>query len=70
MDKLRRVYGADKVLADFLYVKERSELSEKIQLLKADPALRKQILEDQLKAINFDSKVYCESFVKEIQTWL
>lgn len=64
MDKLRRVYGRDKVLADFLYVQSREELSDKIQLLKADINLRQQILEDQFAAINFDPKKYCESFVE------
>jgi hypothetical protein len=64
LDKLRRVYGRDKVLADFLYVEDRVELSEKIILLKGDPHLRKQILEDQIAAINFDPKKYCEDFVE------
>jgi hypothetical protein len=68
MDKLRRVYGADKVLADFLYVKDRQELSEKIILLKSDIELRKQILSDQIKAIDFDPKRYCESFINTMKT--
>lgn len=66
MDKLRRVYGRDKVLADFLYVQNREELSEKIALLKSDINLRKQIVRDQIKAIDFDPKEYCESFVNLI----
>lgn len=70
MDKMRRVYGTDKTLSDFLYVSERKELSEKILLLKTDTNLRKQILEDQLNAVGFDPKVYCESFVEEIKTWI
>ena len=68
MDKMRRVYGADKVLSDFLYVSSRSELSEKISLLKLDNSLRQQILSDQLKAIGFDAKQYCESFVNQIKS--
>jgi hypothetical protein len=68
LDSLRRVYGADPVLADFLYVSSREELSEKIQLLKNDHALRRQILSDQINAISFDSKAYCESFVNLIET--
>lgn len=67
MDKMRRVYGSDKNLADFLYVKDRAELSEKVALIKTDVALRKQILIDQLKAIAFDPKTYCESFVNQIR---
>lgn len=63
LDQLRRVYGRDKILADFLYVSDRKEVTEKILLLKNDPHLRKQILEDQLAAINFDAADYCGSFV-------
>lgn len=66
MDKMRRVYGADRILSDFLYVSSRSELSEKINLLKLDNSLRQQILADQLKAINFNAKEYCESFVGKL----
>lgn len=68
MDKLRRVYGVDKNLADFLYVNDRQELSEKIQLLKNDPTIRKQILQDQIKAVGFNAKEYSESFVNLIKT--
>ncbi len=63
MDTKRRVYGADKELADFLYVKTREELSEKIQLLKSDVDTRKEIIAAQFAAVGFDTKKYCESFV-------
>ncbi len=66
MDKLRRVYGRDKVLADFLYVQDRKELSEKILLLKADSSLRRQILDDQIKAVGFNAEEYSKRFVKEL----
>jgi hypothetical protein len=58
LDTLRRVYGADKELADFLYVKNRQDAHQKIMLLKHDPDARIQIVEDQLKAINFNPKTY------------
>ena len=67
LDQLRRVYGADPYLADFLYVQTREELSEKIQLLKADPNTRQAIVEAQLKAIGFDAKQYCTSFTQLIK---
>ena len=63
MDRLRRVYGRDRVLSDFLYVQNREELSEKIALMKLDKNLRRQITEDQIKAIAFNPNEYCESFV-------
>jgi hypothetical protein len=68
MDKMRRVWAADKVLGDFLYVKDRQELSEKILLLKSDNELRKQILSDQFAALNFNPEEYCASFVNLIKS--
>lgn len=68
MDKLRRVYGRDKILSNFLYVKDRQELTEKLLLLKSDTILRRQIIEDQLAAIAFDGDEYCKSFVDQIKT--
>lgn len=62
LDKIRRVYGADKNLADFLYVSSRDELSEKIQLLKKSPETRREIVEAQIKAIAFDAGEYCTDF--------
>lgn len=64
LDQLRRVYGRDKTLSDFLYVRDRAELSEKIQLLKTDEATRRQVVEDQIKAIDFDPDLYCADFVE------
>lgn len=69
LDKLRRVYGADKELADFLYIKTREELSEKIQLLKTDVDTRREIVESQFKAIGFDPKTYCTEFVTLLKNW-
>lgn len=67
LDKIRRVYGADKQLADFLYVSTREELSEKIQLLKKDPTARKEIVDAQIKAIAFDAGDYCNDFVSLLE---
>lgn len=67
LDRLRRVYGKDRTLSDFLYVSDREELSEKIQLLKNDVQLRKLIVQDQINAIDFDAKKYCTGFVDLIQ---
>jgi hypothetical protein len=70
MDKLRRIYGRDKVLSDFLYVKTKHELSEKIQLLKNDRALREQIIADQFAAIDFNPEQYALDFVESIRDFL
>lgn len=66
LDTLRRVYGADKELADFLYVSSRAELTEKIQLIKADPQIRKTLVDAQFAAIGFDADAYCKSFVESL----
>jgi hypothetical protein len=67
MDKMRRVWANDKMLGDFLYVQDRQELTEKLQLLKSDNSLRKQILSDQFKALDFKPVEYCQSFVGLIE---
>lgn len=67
MDKMRRVWANDKMLGDFLYVQDRQELTEKLQLLKSDNSLRKQILSDQFKALDFKPVKYCQSFVSLIE---
>ena len=66
MDRARRVYGRDRELADFLYVQDRRELSEKLLYLKEDPTLRHQILKDQLAAVRFDADAYCDQFLSVI----
>jgi hypothetical protein len=67
MDPMRRVYGSNKELADFLYVKDRDKLAHHIELLKTSTELRKHILEEQLKAIDFDATRYCTSFIDQIK---
>jgi hypothetical protein len=69
MDKVKRVWKNDAVLGDFLYVNGKQELSEKINLIKADTALRKQLYNDQINAVNFNAKKYCESFVSLIDNF-
>lgn len=63
MDKTRRVWSRDKELGDFLYISHKAELHEKIQLLKGSNDLRKQILDAQISAVNFDKLVYCSSLI-------
>lgn len=68
MDRVRRVWAADRTLGDFLYVSDRQELTEKLQLIKTDTNLRQQILDDQVRAVGFDAQKYCASFVNLIST--
>jgi hypothetical protein len=67
LDQLRRVYGRDPVLAEFLYVSSREELTDKLRLLKEDVNLRRTILASQLEAINFNADEYCKNFVDLIK---
>jgi hypothetical protein len=60
LDSIRRVYNRDKELAEFLYVKNRKDAHDKIMMLKKDPQMRMQIVNDQLKAINFQPKAYAD----------
>lgn len=69
LDKMRRVYGRDRTLSDFLYVSDKAELTEKIQLLKTNPSLRHAIALDQIAAIDFDASRYCEGFVNQIESF-
>lgn len=68
MDAVRRIWKNDKVLADFLCVRSRRELTEKILLLKADPDLRKQILCDQVLAIAFNPSDYSHKLMDIIKS--
>ena len=67
LDQLRRVYGRDPVLAEFLYVSSCEELTDKLRLLKEDVNLRRTILASQLEAINFNADEYCKNFVDLIK---
>lgn len=60
LDSIRRVYNRDKELADFLYVKGRADAHQKIMMLKNDPDMRMEIVNAQLKAINFQPKAYAD----------
>jgi hypothetical protein len=64
MDKNRRIWANDENLGDFLYVNDRTELSEKILLVKSDINLRKLIIQNQFDALNFNAQEYCSNFVK------
>lgn len=66
LDSLRRVYGADPELADFLYVSSKQDLIERLKLLKNDPEFREMTVQRQFAAINFDAQKYCTSFVNLI----
>lgn len=67
LDSVKRIYKNDKTLTEFLYVASKEEVIDRIRMLKTDIALCKSIVEDQIKAIDFDPKRYCTEFVKLIK---
>lgn len=69
MDKNRRIFkNLDKETQDFIYVKDRVDLAEKLQYLISFPEGRKQIHDKQVKAINFNGVDYCQSFVQILKS--
>lgn len=67
LDTHRRVYGDNKSLSDFLYVKSKDEVIDKIRSIKDDRAAREEVAWLQFAAINFSSKGYCENFTSIIK---
>jgi hypothetical protein len=63
LDKEKRFYKNDKDLIDFLYVSSREDAENKLRLLINDNSARKDIIDAQFKAINFDAKKYCTDFI-------
>lgn len=57
-DKKRRVFGIDKEIADFLYVEDRKQVENKVNIIKKNPDIREEILNSQIKIINFDDAKY------------
>lgn len=68
LDKERRFYSNNKDLADFLYVNSREDAEDKLRLLMYDIQARKDILEEQTKAVNFNSKDYCNGFIEILRS--
>jgi hypothetical protein len=63
-----RVFGHDEDLSEFLYVKNRAEVEERVNVIKNEPDVRLYILEKQIKAVNFDKHKYSaqlKSIIKE-----
>ena len=62
-DKKRRVFGSDKEISDFLYVDNRKQVEDRINIIKKNPDIREEILKTQIKTVNFnDAKYSCQLF--------
>ena len=59
-DTQKRVYTLDDDLKEFLYVTDRVDVEDKVNMLKMHPDFRKLVLEAQLKAVDFDAHKYSQ----------
>jgi hypothetical protein len=67
LDPEKRVYKDSEFCSKFNYVKNSAEVEKRIQMIKDKPAIRKMVIEEQLKAINFNEKQYCLDFIEIIK---
>lgn len=66
-DKKKRVFGSDLEISDFLYVKDRKEVETKINEIKKYPDVREEILQAQIKAINFSDTKYSRQLLNILE---
>lgn len=66
IDTSRRIYPKGTMAHDFLYVASQDELIDRLRAVKEDPHMRKQIIDDQRDATNFDADKFCKSLVDKI----
>jgi len=64
MDRARRIFGKDKYLNELLYVTDNVDVEAKIMILKDDDGARREVLEYQMAAFNFDAADFCNNFVE------
>jgi hypothetical protein len=66
IDTSRRIYPKGTMAHDFLYVASQDELVDRLRAVKEDPHMRKQIIDDQRDATNFNADKFCKSLVTKI----
>lgn len=67
LDTGRRVYASNKEVGNFLYVKNKSEVATRLSQIINDERFRKELVESQIKTINFNSRSFCLDFVSLIK---
>ncbi len=63
LDKKQRVFGNDKEISNFLYVKNRNEVESKINIIKKSPEIREEILISQIKTVDFNATKYSQQLL-------
>lgn len=66
-DKKKRVFGACKEIADFLYVDNKKQVEERINLIKQYPDIREEILNTQIETINFNDTKYSRALLSILE---
>lgn len=70
LDPGKRVFAESEFCKKFNYVSSREEVIERLKNLKDHPSIRTKIIDEQFKAIKFDTKTYCSNFVKLLKNKL
>ncbi len=63
LDPTKRVFGHSDICQKFNYVSNREDVEKRIKAIKSNPSMRKQIIEEQFKAVNFNDKEYSKELV-------
>jgi hypothetical protein len=64
LDPEKKVFGTSPICSKFNYVSSREDVEKRLKAIKDFPAMRKEILSEQLTAIRFDEKEFCDDFVE------
>lgn len=66
-DKDKRAYGHESDLADFLYVSNRNDVINKLDLIKNNKSFREDVLMLQFKTVNFNKHKYSGTLINIIK---
>lgn len=66
-DRKKRIFGTNKELSDFLYVKNRKEMLNRLDTIIDYEEARRTICDLQIETVGFEWKQYCTDFVELIK---
>lgn len=64
LDPDKKVLGKSEICSKFNYVSSREDVEKRLRAIKDFPAMRKEIIAEQLNAIRFNEEEFCKGFVK------
>ncbi len=68
MDKSRRIYPKGSIAHEYLYVRDKIDLVQKLEQVKANGPLRQELYNDQVMAQKFDKLKFCQSLVSTLSS--